>query len=513
MSVAVRLQLADIVKQYPGCRANDGINLTVTSGEIHALLGENGAGKSTLMKIIYGVVQPDAGTISWNGHHLNVDNPARARALGIGMVFQHFSLFETLTVAENIALGLPPGQFSDRAKLDATIREVSERYGMALDPQRYVSTLSTGEQQRVEIVRCLIQESSLLILDEPTSVLTPQEVDTLFRTLRQLAAEGCSILFISHKLEEVRQLCHTATVLRQGKVTGQCRPADESVSSIARMMVGEDTPLFTQVAPATPGEPLLNIHQLSLRSPDPFGTSLEGVSLTVHAGEIVGIAGIAGNGQDELLRALSGERLTSARAVVLAGQPIGQLSPGARRKRGLGVVPEERLGRGAVPELSLVSNTLLTAYHRDLLRGPWVRIDRVKTLARAVCDQFQVRTGGINSAARSLSGGNLQKFIIGREALQQPQLLVASHPTWGVDVGSAVSIHEALVAMRDRGAAVLLISEDLDELYQLCNRIGALCSGRLSPVLPTADVSIEQLGQWMAGNVNSPEPEVTHAVT
>jgi len=513
MSAAVRLQLADIVKQYPGCRANDGIDLTVTAGEIHALLGENGAGKSTLMKIIYGVVQPDAGTLTWNGHIQTIDSPARARELGIGMVFQHFSLFETLTVAENIALGLPTAQASDRARLDATIREVSARYGMALDPQRYVNTLSTGEQQRVEIVRCLIQESSLLILDEPTSVLTPQEVEMLFQTLRLLAAEGCSILFISHKLQEVRKLCHTATVLRQGRVMGQCDPADVSVNAIARLMVGEDTPLTTQVAPAVPGAPLLEVTRLSQRSVDPFGTNLKDLSLTVCAGEIVGIAGIAGNGQDELLRALSGESLTADQSVTLAGQPIGQLSPGERRRLGLGVVPEERLGRGAVPGLSLADNTLLTAYHSDLLRGPWVRIRQVRALARAVCQRFQVRTTSIDNTARSLSGGNLQKFIIGREALQQPQLLVASHPTWGVDVGSAVSIHEALVAMRDRGAAVLLISEDLDELYQLCSRIGALCGGRLSPVHPAHDVSIEQLGQWMAGNFETTEPEMAHVAT
>ena len=230
MAAALRLKLENIVKEYPGCRANDGIDLTVEAGEIHALLGENGAGKSTLMKVIYGVVQPDEGRMYWNGHEVRVSNPAQARSMGIGMVFQHFSLFETLTVAENIALSLPPFEAQDRRRLDERIREVSERYGMALDPRRYVSTLSVGERQRVEIVRCLIQESTLLILDEPTSVLTPQEVSSLFATLRQLAREGCSILFISHKLEEVRNLCHNATVLRQGRVSGDCRPAEVSAT-------------------------------------------------------------------------------------------------------------------------------------------------------------------------------------------------------------------------------------------------------------------------------------------
>ena len=261
MATAERLRLENIVKEYPGCRANDGVHLSVQAGEIHALLGENGAGKSTLMKIIYGVIQPDAGTLTWNGHPLTLQGPAHARELGIGMVFQHFSLFETLTVAENIALSLPAAQARDRSKLDTRIREVSEHYGMALDPRRFVNTLSIGERQRVEIVRCLIQDSSLLILDEPTSVLTPQEVQVLFRTLRQLSKEGCSILFISHKLQEVRDLCHRATVLRQGRVTGECNPGEITTDDIARMMVGNETPLSTQVDPSEPGELLLQIER------------------------------------------------------------------------------------------------------------------------------------------------------------------------------------------------------------------------------------------------------------
>lgn len=504
MLSTVRLKLDNITKEYPGCRANDGVSLEIKAGEIHALLGENGAGKSTLMKVIYGVVQPDSGTLQWNGKHLRVESPAHARQLGIGMVFQHFSLFETLTVAENIALGLPANMSRDRKQLDETIRDVSQRYGMDIDPRRYVNTLSTGEQQRVEIVRCLIQESTLLILDEPTSVLTPQEVDTLFTMLRQLAAEGCSIVFISHKLREVRELCHTATVLRQGKVTGRCEPAVVSIDDIARLMVGNDTPLQTRVDAAVPLGPLMHIRDLSYRTKDPFGTALKHIDFTLHAGEILGIAGVAGNGQDELLRALSGEVRTSAQSVVLDGVDIGERMPGQRRKMGLAVVPEERLGRGAVPELSLMHNTLLTAYHRDLLKGPWVRFGQVRALAQRICERFGVRSAGIDSQANSLSGGNLQKFILGREALQEPKVLVASHPTWGVDVGSAVAIHEALVSLRDQGAAVLLISEDLDELYQLCTRIGALCDGRLSPLAPTGQISIEQLGQWMAGEFESP---------
>lgn len=514
MTVAERIRLQGIVKQYPGCRANDGIDLLVKPGEIHALLGENGAGKSTLMKVIYGVIQPDAGSITWNGRELVLQGPAHARELGIGMVFQHFSLFETLTVAENIALSLPAAQARDRGKLEDRIREVSAHYGMALDPRRYVNTLSIGERQRVEIVRCLIQESVLLILDEPTSVLTPQEVETLFKTLRQLSNEGCSILFISHKLQEVRDLCHRATILRQGRVTGACEPATVSTDDIARMMVGAETPLSTRVPPAEPGEALLAIESMSYRTEDPFGTSLENITMALRGGEIVGIGGVAGNGQDELLRALSGEVQVRAESVQLEGKAIGQLAPDARRALGIAVVPEERLGRGAVPGMSLADNGLLTAYRQGLVKKGWLRLDKVRDYARAIRERFGVRSASIDSTAASLSGGNLQKFIIGREALQQPRLLVASHPTWGVDVGSAVAIHEALIALRDQGAAILLISEDLDELFQLCTRMGAVCGGRLSPLVPTGELTIERLGQWMAGDfpANDEIGEARHAV-
>ena len=509
MNAAMRLKLENIVKEYPGCRANDGIDLTVGAGEIHALLGENGAGKSTLMKVIYGVVQPDEGRMVWNGHEVKVASPAQARSMGIGMVFQHFSLFETLTVAENIALSLPPFEARDRTKLDQRIRDVSEHYGMTLDPRRYVSTLSVGERQRVEIVRCLIQESTLLILDEPTSVLTPQEVSSLFATLKQLSKEGCSILFISHKLEEVRSLCDNATVLRQGRVSGGCRPADVSATDIARLMVGDDTPISTQVTPADPGRVLLKVENLEWASKDPFGTSLKKVSLELRKGEIVGIAGVAGNGQDELLKALSGEIRVDSGRIVLDETSIENLSPDQRRKLGVAIVPEERLGRGAIPAMSLADNALLTASGQGLVENGLIRFGRVREFSREVIRRFGVRCNGENSTAGSLSGGNLQKYIIGREALQNPTLLVASHPTWGVDVGSAVAIHEALIKLRDQGAAIVLISEDLDELYQLCNRLGALCDGRMSPLAKASDLGIEQLGQWMAGEFES--AEVSHA--
>lgn len=509
MPRAERLRLHNIVKEYPGCRANDGIDLVVEAGEIHALLGENGAGKSTLMKIIYGVIQPDAGEIRWNGEARRIEGPVAARGLGIGMVFQHFSLFETLTVTENIALGLPPGEARDLRALATRIRDVSAHYGIPLDPRRYVNTLSIGEQQRVEIVRCLLQQSSLLILDEPTSVLTPAEVETLFSTLRTLAAEGCSIVFISHKLQEVVDLCHTATVLRQGRVTGACNPAEVSREQIARMMVGDETPLKTQVPKALPGAPLLRTSRLSYTTSDPFGTSLHDIDLELRAGEIIGIAGVAGNGQDELLRTLSGEIASPHDSLRLEGRPIGRFGPARRRRLGMAVVPEERLGRGAVPTMPLTDNTLLTAFGRGLVGYQWVFRRRVRALAERICASFDVRTVGVHSNAAQLSGGNLQKFIIGREALQEPRVLIASHPTWGVDIGSAVAIREALVRLRDNGACVLILSEDLDELFQLSTRMGAISAGRLSPLASTQDLGMDTLGQWMAGEFDTPSTQTT----
>ncbi|EIK96586.1 ABC transporter [Pseudomonas sp. M47T1] len=493
-----RLQLRAISKRYPGCLANDSIDLSIAPGEIRALLGENGAGKSTLMKIIYGVTQADGGSVLWQGREVQMRNPAQARQLGIGMVFQHFSLFETLTVAQNIALAMGPGQTP--AQLEPKIREVSTRYGMPLEPDRLVHSLSIGERQRVEIVRCLMQDIRLLILDEPTSVLTPQEADELFVTLRRLASEGCSILFISHKLGEVRALCHSATVLRGGRVSGHCVPAACTDLELARLMVGDAEGLVAQYPKAEGGAPFLQVEQLDWNNPDPFGCSLRGVDLQVRSGEIVGIAGVAGNGQDELLALLSGEQRTQHAATIrFAGEPVGTLRPDQRRSRGLAFVPAERLGHGAVPEMSLAENALLTAFQQGLVHNGMVRTSKVLALADEIIRRFAVKTPSAQAPARSLSGGNLQKFILGREILQQPRLLVAAHPTWGVDVGAAATIHRALIALRDAGAAILVISEDLDELFQISDRLGALSAGRLSALQATAHTTQVQLGGWMAG--------------
>ncbi|MFZ5961077.1 ABC transporter ATP-binding protein [Pseudomonas knackmussii] len=500
-----RLELRAISKRYPGCLANDRVDLSIQPGEIHALLGENGAGKSTLMKIIYGVTRPDSGELFWDGRAVSVKDPAQARALGIGMVFQHFSLFETLTVAENIALALGAAAGTPR-QLAPRIREVSQRYGMPLEPERLVHGLSIGERQRVEIVRCLMQDIRLLILDEPTSVLTPQEAEELFAVLRRLAAGGCSILFISHKLAEVRALCERATVLRGGRVSGDCVPAQCSDLELARLMVGDAEGLEAQYPKAQGGEALLQVSDLHWRSADPFGVSFAGLDLEVRAGEIVGIAGVAGNGQDELLALLSGEqRLPRARAetIRIAGEAIAHLAPDARRARGQAFVPAERLGHGAVPEMSLADNALLTGFQHGLVRHGLVQRGKVRAFADAIIQRFGVKTPDAQAAARSLSGGNLQKFILGREILQQPRLLIAAHPTWGVDVGAAAVIHRALIALRDAGAAILVVSEDLDELFQISDRIGALCSGRLSPLVKTAATDPLAVGRWMAGQFDA----------
>ncbi|WP_339516363.1 ABC transporter ATP-binding protein [Pseudomonas sp. RL_15y_Pfl2_60] len=500
-----RLQLRGITKRYPGCVANDQIDLNIQAGEIHALLGENGAGKSTLMKIIYGVTQPDEGEIHWHGEALSMRDPSMARNLGIGMVFQHFSLFETLTVAENIALAMGR-QAGTAQQLEPKIREVSKRYGMPLEPERLVHSLSIGERQRVEIVRCLMQDIKLLILDEPTSVLTPQEADELFTTLRRLATEGCSILFISHKLGEVRALCQSATVLRGGKVSGHCIPADCTDLELARLMVGDAQGLETRHPKVSGGNPFLKVDQLSWHNPDPFGTSLKDIQLNVRSGEIVGIAGVAGNGQDEILALLSGEQALPKRDAMrinFAGQPVAHLKPDARRQLGLAFVPAERLGHGAVPDMSLSDNALLTAFQQGLVSKGLIKRSKVVAFAEEIIRRFAVKTPNADTAAQSLSGGNLQKFILGREIMQNPKLLIAAHPTWGVDVGAATAIHRALIALRDAGAAILVISEDLDELFQICDRIGALSSGKLSALANTLETNPVEVGRWMAGQFNT----------
>lgn len=496
MNSPSRLQLTGITKRYPAVVANDQVSLRVAPGQTHAVLGENGAGKSTLMKIIYGSVKPDAGELLWNGEPVQVRNPQEARTLGISMVFQHFSLFDTLTVAENVWLGLD--KHLSLADVTRRIQGKAAEYGLDIDPDRPVHTLSVGQMQRVEIIRALLTDPKLLILDEPTSVLTPQAVEKLFVVLKQLASEGCSILYISHKLHEIRELCTACTVLRGGKVTGECDPRQETNASLSRLMIGAEPPQLEHRA-HTPGEVVLRVQQLTLPRDTPFGTDLHEIDLAVRTGEVVGIAGVSGNGQRELLYALSGEDTRAAAAMVqVAGQPAGRLGPGRRRMLGLHFVPEERLGRGAVPTLSLAHNLMLT--RREAVgRGGWIRMKTLQRQAAGIIERFHVRAGGPNAVARSLSGGNLQKFIVGREIDARPRLLIVSQPTWGVDVGAAAQIRGEILRLRDAGCAVLVVSEELDELFEVCDRLHVIAKGRLSPPIERAQATVELIGEWMSG--------------
>ena len=517
-SVLPRLQLSGISKTYPGVVANRDISLRVLPGEIHAVLGENGAGKSTLMKIIYGAVKADAGSIAIDGQPVAVRNPQEARALGISMVFQHFSLFDTLTVAENVWLGLD--KHLNLAEVSQRISETTRAYGLQLDPARPVHTLSVGERQRVEIVRALLTHPKLLILDEPTSVLTPQAVENLFVTLRQLAAQGCSILYISHKLHEIRALCTACTVLRGGRVTGDCDPRLESNASLSRLMIGAEPPALEHRA-VKAGAVVLDVRQLDLAKDEQFGVDLQQVALQVRAGEVVGIAGVSGNGQKELLYALSGEDTrAAAAAIVVRNRNAGKLGPKRRRALGLHFVPEERLGRGAVPSLSLARNLMLTRKEAvtagGWLRGGWLKGRQLQAQAQRIIARYQVKAAGPQASASSLSGGNLQKFIMGREIDANPTLLIVSQPTWGVDVGAATQIRGELLKLRDAGCAVLVVSEELEELFEICDRLYVMAKGQLSPSLPRAEATVELVGQWMSGlwtqtgQGSQAQPEVQH---
>ncbi len=493
---APRLRLAHVTKRFGAVVANDDVALTVQPGEIHAVLGENGAGKSTLMKIVYGAIRPDAGEIEFDGRPVHVRSPHEARALGIAMVFQHFSLFDSLSVAENVWLGMA-GKTS-LEEVTRGIREKAAEYGLDLDPEKPVHVLSVGERQRVEIVRALLAEPRLLILDEPTSVLTPQAVEKLFVTLRKLAATGCSILYISHKLDEIRTLCHACTVLRGGRLVGTCDPTKETTGSLSRMMIGAEPPVLVH-RPPRPGKVALTVKDLHLERWDRYSVLIDGISLEVREGEIVGIAGISGNGQQELLAALSGEDTRPAPGMVtMRGIPIGRKGPEARRKLGLHFVPEERLGRGAVPAFTLANNMLLT--RRESVRlGGWIDRGFLGRQTTGILGRFGVKAPGPAAVAKSLSGGNLQKYIVGREIDAIPKVLVVAQPTWGVDVGASAQIRAELLALRDAGCAVLVVSEELEELFEISDRLHVIARGRLSPSIDTPKATVELIGEWMSG--------------
>ena len=502
------LSAVSISKRYGDFLANDGIDLDLFPAEIHALLGENGAGKSTLVKTMYGLIQPSGGELRWMGQKIVLAGPSEARDLGIGMVFQHFTLFENLNVAENVALGLPATD--SFAAISERLEETARVYGLPLNPKREVWQLSVGERQRIEIVRALMQNPKLLILDEPTSVLTPQEADLLFVVLERLKGEGRTILYISHKLEEVKRLCDTATILRGGKKVATCNPRQETAASLARMMVGAEIGEVKAASGRGASMPRLVIHKLSLEPDDPHGTRLQEISLEVRGGEIVGIAGVAGNGQNELLSAMSGETLAlNPGAIVLADRPVGRLGVNERRNMGLCAVPEERNGHAAVSEFSLTDNASLTG--RETMDMVWCGLidpGKARQYASEVIGAFTVKATGPGALAGSLSGGNLQKFIMGREILQSPEALVVCQPTWGVDAGAAAAIHQAIVDLAARSSAVLVISQDLDELLTLCDTIAVINLGRMSSPMKVGDASIEEIGLLMGGVHGDPAATV-----
>jgi len=505
------LEISGLTKAYPGVVANDDVSFRIMPGEVHSLLGENGAGKSTLVKMIYGLVRPDSGSMTFMGEAYAPAEPRAARAAGVAMVFQHFSLFEALNVAENVALGMedPPKQHA----LAARIRDVSEAYGLPLDPDRLVGDLSAGERQRVEIIRCLLQDPKLLIMDEPTSVLTPQEVEILFHTLRKLSAEGTAILYISHKLEEIRSLCDEATILRLGKVVGECTPRETSAAEMAELMVGKSLATPARVN-ADLGEVIFKVSGLSVEPATPFGTPLRHIGIELHAGEVLGIGGVAGNGQEELLAALSGEAMTAPGSVTLNHENIGHLGPNDRRALGVLCAPEERLGHAAAPDMSLTENALLTARRRKGLdKGGFIDWAATRSFAEEVIKTFDVRTPGPENAARSLSGGNLQKFVVGREVMQNPTVLVVNQPTWGVDASAAADIRQSILDLAGQGAGVIVISQDLDELLEISDNFAALNEGRLSNVRVTSGLTMETVGLMLGGahDMHDLKEEARHA--
>lgn len=498
------LETRGITKVFGELKANDQVDLKIRKGEIHALLGENGAGKSTLVKILFGSLQPNEGQVLWNNEPVIVRSPSEARTLGIGMVFQHFSLFEALTVAENIALSSPAD--IPLADIETRAQDISNQYGLPLDPKAIVGDLSVGERQRVEIIRCLMQNPSLIILDEPTSVLTPQEADTLFETLFRLADEGRSILYISHRLEEVKKLCSIATIMRHGQVVDACDPREETARSLASKMVGASIGDVTQREHTASDEIVLEIQNLSMEAATPFSVELENISLQVRAGEILGIAGIAGNGQGEFFEAISGETLQSAAdSVRMCGEDVGLKDVSERRLTGAAFIPEERLGHGAAPGMTLSDNMLLARHVSDLSmftsfgKLGVIATNMLRKITDKVNEAMDVRKSGENPPAGSLSGGNLQKFIVGRELDREPKLMIVNQPTWGVDAGAAAFIRQSLIDLAARGSAVVIISQDLDEVFEVSDTIAVMVDGKLSDPILSSKLTRDQIGLMMTG--------------
>ena len=500
------LQMRGITKRFPGVLASDNVDFDVYPGEVHTLLGENGAGKSTLMKILYGLYEADEGEVLLNGKPLDIHDPTDAISHGIGMIHQHFMLVPTLTVAENVALGLKStkGFRTDLDVVSAKIDELSEIYGLRVDPSAYIWQMAVGEQQRVEIIKALYREARLLILDEPTAVLTPQEVEQLFVTLRQLTDDGRGLIFISHKLHEVLALSTRITVLRHGKVTGSVPVEGATRESLAQMMVGRAVKLAPDKTVATPGPAALEIRGLRVTR-DRGGDGVRDLDLDVYAGEIMGVAGVSGNGQMLLAEAIAGLRAPSAGSIKIAGKEVVGLRPKEVRDVGLAYVPEKRMKDGAIGEFTVAENILLID-HNDpkYLNSGLFDFGAIKDHARQLVDEYTVKTPTLETPARNLSGGNIQKMIIARELSGTPDVLVAAQPTRGVDIGAAEYIHTRLIRQRDENTAILMISEDLDEVFGVSDRIAVMYEGKIMGIVDPKTATREEVGLMMAGVSKEP---------
>ena len=495
------LEVRGLTRRFPGVLANDHIDMTLHKGQVLGLLGENGAGKSTLMNLIYGLYSPDEGDILVNGRVVEIRNPNDAIALGIGMVHQHFQLVPVLTVTENIMLGNEStrGPFLDRPAARARILDISGQYGLAVDPDALIEDLPVGVQQRVEIIKALYRHADILILDEPTSVLTPREARGLFDIMRTLQQRGVSIIFISHKLREVLEICDHITVLRDGRVAGHADPQRSTQQSLASMMVGRDVILQVEKKPASPGDPVLSIHELNVLD-DRALPAVNGLSLELRAGEILGVAGVQGNGQTELVEALSGLRSASAGTILLAGHDITAASPRRITAAGVAHVPEDRQKDGMVISFPVVDNLVLQSYWQPPFARGIVTDDAARDdFARRLVRRYDVRTPGIATRLGSLSGGNQQKTIVAREFSRPVRLLIVAQPTRGLDVGSIEFIHRQIIRMRDEGTAVLLVSAELDEVLSLADRVAVIYSGRIIDTLPADRADRELVGLLMAG--------------
>ena len=496
------LQINSVTKTFPRVVANKDVSFNVKKNSVHALLGENGAGKSTLVKILYGLLNQDSGEILYNNELLNITSPSDARKKGIGMVFQHFSLFESLTVRENLILGID--EKISYSELKNKLKDISARYELPLDLDAPIITLSAGEKQRVEIVRILLQDPKLLIMDEPTSVLTPQEVTNLFKTLEALIKEGRTILYITHKLEEVINICDYVTIMRNGEVIDSCSIDKQTAESLATKMLGERLGEIKTDYSNVSEKINFEVKNLSSQFNDPFFTDLKNINFTVKHGEIFGIAGVAGNGQSELMDILTGENnKIDTGKIIFDNKNIETFNPKKRRDLSIAFVPENRLGHSAVPELTLSENILLSQFpNNKFIKNGVIIHQNIENQVNKVISQFNVVTPGSDVKASSLSGGNLQKFVIGREILTHPKLLIISHPTWGIDAGAEFAIRESLISLAKNGTSIIVLSQDLDELFEITHRVSVIFNGTLSDSFETKNISIEKIGLLMGGHKN-----------